>query len=143
METRLAHPQLAHRERLGGHLALVHGQVDGLGQHHLAGVGEGGGAQGELDRVARDVVGFDDGRQWRVRASQLVRPLPPRKPAREFFTALCQRVELQPEQVLLVGDDMVNDYEGARASRLHAILVAPQSPIAPLVHIGRLIELLA
>jgi len=32
-----------------------------------------------------DVVGFDDGRQWRVRASQLVRPLPPRKPAREFF----------------------------------------------------------
>ena len=32
-----------------------------------------------------DVLSFDDGRRWRVRASQLVRPRPARKPAREFF----------------------------------------------------------
>jgi hypothetical protein len=32
-----------------------------------------------------DVLSFEDGRQWRVRASQLVRPRPAHKPAREFF----------------------------------------------------------
>jgi hypothetical protein len=32
-----------------------------------------------------DVVSFDDGRSWRVRASQLVCPRPSGKPAREFF----------------------------------------------------------
>jgi putative hydrolase of the HAD superfamily len=66
-----------------------------------------------------------------------------RKPAREFFAALCQRVELQAEQVLLVGDDVVNDYEGARSCGLHAVLVNPGSSIAPPAHIRRLLELLA
>ncbi|MGZ4352780.1 MAG: hypothetical protein ACXVZ4_04485 [Gaiellaceae bacterium] len=32
-----------------------------------------------------DVVSFDDGRRWRVRDSQLVKPRPARKPPREFF----------------------------------------------------------
>lgn len=32
-----------------------------------------------------DIISFDDGRPWRVRASQLVRARPARKPVREFF----------------------------------------------------------
>jgi hypothetical protein len=32
-----------------------------------------------------DIVSFDDGRPWRIRASQLVRARPTRKPVREFF----------------------------------------------------------
>ncbi len=32
-----------------------------------------------------DVLSFADGRRWRVRASQFVRPRPSRKPTREFF----------------------------------------------------------
>jgi hypothetical protein len=41
----------------------------------------------ELHAVPRvgDVLSFADGRSWRVRASQLVRPRPSGKPAREFF----------------------------------------------------------
>jgi len=32
-----------------------------------------------------DIISFDDGPPWRVRASQLVRTRPTRKPVREFF----------------------------------------------------------
>jgi hypothetical protein len=32
-----------------------------------------------------DIVSFEDGRPWRVRASEFVRARPTRKPAREFF----------------------------------------------------------
>jgi hypothetical protein len=32
-----------------------------------------------------DIISFEDGRPWRVRASQLVRARPTRKPVREFF----------------------------------------------------------
>jgi hypothetical protein len=32
-----------------------------------------------------DIISFDDGRPWRVRATQFVRARPTRKPAREFF----------------------------------------------------------
>jgi hypothetical protein len=32
-----------------------------------------------------DIISFDDGRPWRVRASQFVRARPTRKPTREFF----------------------------------------------------------
>ncbi len=46
-----------------------------------------------------------------------------RKPAPEFFATLCQDVGLPPAQVLFVGDDRVNDYEGARAAGLEALLV--------------------
>ena len=46
-----------------------------------------------------------------------------RKPGLEFFTALCTGIELPPEKVLLVGDDVINDYEGARNAGLEAILL--------------------
>jgi hypothetical protein len=32
-----------------------------------------------------DIISFDDGRPWRVRASTIVRARPARKPVREFF----------------------------------------------------------
>ncbi len=48
-----------------------------------------------------------------------------RKPAREFFTAVCRRVGFPPAQVLFVGDDVTNDYEGARAAGLRAVLYDP------------------
>jgi putative hydrolase of the HAD superfamily len=45
-----------------------------------------------------------------------------RKPARQFFEAMCQSVRLPTGQVLYVGDDPDNDYEGARAAGLEALL---------------------
>jgi putative hydrolase of the HAD superfamily len=46
-----------------------------------------------------------------------------RKPAPEFFRALRARVGLAPAEVLYVGDDRANDYEGALAAGLRAALV--------------------
>ena len=46
-----------------------------------------------------------------------------RKPNREFFTAIERTLMLPPEQLLLVGDDLANDYAGARAAGWHAVLV--------------------
>jgi putative hydrolase of the HAD superfamily len=46
-----------------------------------------------------------------------------RKPAAEFFAALLARTGLPAERILLVGDDFVNDYEGARACGISAVLL--------------------
>jgi putative hydrolase of the HAD superfamily len=46
-----------------------------------------------------------------------------RKPSPQFFGALCALAGLPPAQVLHVGDDRVNDYEGALAAGLRALLV--------------------
>jgi putative hydrolase of the HAD superfamily len=48
-----------------------------------------------------------------------------RKPAPEFFTALCERTGLEPSAVLFVGDDRANDYDGATAAGHPAVLVGP------------------
>jgi putative hydrolase of the HAD superfamily len=48
-----------------------------------------------------------------------------RKPAAEFFAALCAQTGLPAEQVLLIGDELQNDYEGARAAGLQALLLDP------------------
>src|SRR5205814_1664689 len=49
-----------------------------------------------------------------------------RKPSPHFFAALCRTVMLPPERVLLVGDDLDNDYEGARQAGLRPVLFDPQ-----------------
>src|SRR5262249_14186390 len=49
-----------------------------------------------------------------------------RKPAAPFFAEVVQRTGLLPEAVLFVGDDVENDYQGARAAGLHALLVDPK-----------------
>jgi putative hydrolase of the HAD superfamily len=48
-----------------------------------------------------------------------------RKPAGAFFEAMCKQAASPPEQILYVGDDPVNDFEGARAARMRALLFAP------------------
>jgi putative hydrolase of the HAD superfamily len=48
-----------------------------------------------------------------------------RKPAPEFFAAVCRGLGLTPREVLYVGDDRVIDFDGARAAGLAAALVGP------------------
>jgi putative hydrolase of the HAD superfamily len=64
-----------------------------------------------------------------------------RKPAPEFFATVCERFGLPPKRVLLVGDDLRNDYEGAHAAGLKAVLLAPDA--APgVTHVRGLRDLL-
>ncbi len=49
-----------------------------------------------------------------------------RKPAKGFFDAVCARVGQPAEQILFVGDDRSNDYEGARAAGMRAVLLDPE-----------------
>jgi putative hydrolase of the HAD superfamily len=46
-----------------------------------------------------------------------------RKPAAAFFRAVEARLGLKPYELLLVGDDLANDYQGALAAGWRAILV--------------------
>jgi putative hydrolase of the HAD superfamily len=46
-----------------------------------------------------------------------------RKPAGEFFEAMCRQAALAPGQVAYIGDDPVNDFEGAKTAGLQAILL--------------------
>jgi putative hydrolase of the HAD superfamily len=48
-----------------------------------------------------------------------------RKPAAEFFAALCRQAALPPEHILYVGDDPLNDYDGARNCGIPAVLFDP------------------
>jgi putative hydrolase of the HAD superfamily len=48
-----------------------------------------------------------------------------RKPARQFFSALCSSVDLPPDAVLHVGDDPENDYQGALSAGCQAALLTP------------------
>ncbi|HZT80065.1 MAG TPA: HAD-IA family hydrolase [Gemmataceae bacterium] len=67
-----------------------------------------------------------------------------RKPAAGFFAALCADAGLPPGQVLLAGDDFGNDYEGARAAGLAAVLVDPRGGERPgVARIRRLAELVS
>ena len=49
-----------------------------------------------------------------------------RKPASDFFAEMCRQVGFPPADILYVGDDPTNDYEGARAAGLRAMLLDPQ-----------------
>ena len=44
-----------------------------------------------------------------------------RKPSRHFFDGLCRELDCRPPDVLLVGDDEVNDVAGGRAAGLHVL----------------------
>jgi putative hydrolase of the HAD superfamily len=48
-----------------------------------------------------------------------------RKPAPEFFAILCRTVGVPAEQILFVGDDVVNDYQGAQAAGMLVLLLDP------------------
>lgn len=49
-----------------------------------------------------------------------------RKPAGEFFAALAAAVAMTPSQILYIGDDWANDYQGAVAAGLQALLFNPR-----------------
>lgn len=46
-----------------------------------------------------------------------------RKPSRAFFESVQARLQLPPEQILMVGDGRVNDYQAAREAGWPAVLV--------------------
>jgi putative hydrolase of the HAD superfamily len=66
-----------------------------------------------------------------------------RKPAPQFFEALTRLVGLPRDRLVLVGDDRVNDYEGARAAGLAVILIDRQGKQATATCVARLSELIA
>ena len=68
-----------------------------------------------------------------------------RKPAAEFFHAIRQEARMVPEKILFVGDDPINDYDGARAAGLSAVLYDPRGACrdAKVRRIARLADLLA
>jgi putative hydrolase of the HAD superfamily len=49
-----------------------------------------------------------------------------RKPATEFFEELCRQVGVPPAETAFVGDDPVNDVEGAAAAGLCAVRFDPR-----------------
>jgi putative hydrolase of the HAD superfamily len=49
-----------------------------------------------------------------------------KKPARPFFDRLCEGVAAAPGEVLLVGDDLENDFLGAKTAGLQALLFDPR-----------------
>jgi putative hydrolase of the HAD superfamily len=52
-----------------------------------------------------------------------------RKPEAAFFAAVCERLNLSPEEVLFVGDDRANDYDGAVRAGLRAVLLDPRGKV--------------
>ncbi len=68
-----------------------------------------------------------------------------RKPAREFFEILSERLGMPPNNILFVGDDFGNDYTGARDAGLQAVLIDRRDAHAEaeVVCIHRLNELLS
>ena len=48
-----------------------------------------------------------------------------RKPAPEFFAAVCAALLVEPAEVLYIGDDLVNDYKGALAVGWRAVVLDP------------------
>jgi putative hydrolase of the HAD superfamily len=65
-----------------------------------------------------------------------------RKPAREFFDAACRQIGHAPEQTVFVGDDLENDFAGARHAGLTALLFDPLSRIEAPTRLEKLTQLL-
>lgn len=51
-----------------------------------------------------------------------------RKPHSGFYRAVCERIELDPEEILFVGDDLENDYHGPIRAGLRAVLLNRKAP---------------
>lgn len=58
-----------------------------------------------------------------------------RKPARQFFSALCRQAALPAQKILYVGDDRFNDYDGARRAELCAVLLDPRGKARDVPHV--------
>jgi putative hydrolase of the HAD superfamily len=66
-----------------------------------------------------------------------------RKPAPEFYTAVCRAAGVPPEQIAHVGDDVDNDYRAACQAGLHAVLFDPRATAGADKTVMYLQELLA
>ena len=68
-----------------------------------------------------------------------------RKPAAEFFAAVSAALKLPPGEILFVGDDRTNDYEGGRSFGMQVILFDSREKMigTDVVRIKSLSELLA
>ena len=66
-----------------------------------------------------------------------------RKPAREFFAEVVRLAGCEPAEVLFVGDDIENDYQGATAAGLEAVLLTPRRDAGVLPPAERTITSLA
>lgn len=66
-----------------------------------------------------------------------------RKPAREFYQAIATAWQLRPEQLLMVGDDWLNDYEGALDAGWHSLFLDRDSKQPELPGLRSLSELCA
>jgi putative hydrolase of the HAD superfamily len=82
------------------------------------------GVASNFDHRLVDVVaGFSE--LARVRPLIVSSQVGHRKPALDFFQAVCASVDLRPEEILFVGDDFENDFLGAQAAGLKALLLDP------------------
>lgn len=50
-----------------------------------------------------------------------------RKPSSAFFDAVVELCDCRPNEVVLIGDDIVNDCDGGRAAGLQTVLLDPQA----------------
>lgn len=66
-----------------------------------------------------------------------------RKPAPAFFEEVTSAARCAPGEMLFVGDDLPNDYAGATAAGLHAVLLDPNAKHPTVPHrVARLAQLL-
>lgn len=64
-----------------------------------------------------------------------------RKPGRAFFDHVIQQAGCQPHEILYIGDDIRNDYEGAQSAGLEPLLLTPK-PSPGINSIAQLSDLL-
>lgn len=67
-----------------------------------------------------------------------------RKPAAEFFRTAAESARMEQQKIVFVGDDLINDYNGARAAGLSAVLYDPEeacqdSAARRIAHLGDLL----
>ena len=67
-----------------------------------------------------------------------------KKPHPDFFRCLCAKVGMEPGEILMVGDDLDNDFQGARTAGLRALLLDPwrRAEVAEEDRVERLLEVL-
>ncbi len=63
------------------------------------------------------------------------------KPQTEFYRSVTEALKVAPEKLMMVGDDLANDYYGPRQSRWQAVHLARNQPRAVERSIGSLQEL--
>jgi putative hydrolase of the HAD superfamily len=61
-----------------------------------------------------------------------------RKPAVAFFHAVAARLHAAPHQLLMVGDSVTADYQGARSAGWHALLIGASNQVLADGHVERL-----